>query len=280
MNQRESVKKIGGNALGRCLVSVFIWTMAWGTTLDVKADDDQSPINFGASDLTESFRKKFQIGAIKIDGDDAQVGIDACEDEMSPQECAAFQEAIFRKITSKTEDSLLGFLRDFTIRMQHKFGSNEEREKRSAVYLEVGGGKHIYPELFEKLIIVQDGKIIKNMNCGSRKFVICDDSNIQQELFTNDRLYEAFKRGKAKFFVYHKACNALVRLYFLQKSEFPIPFQPDKKPYQTVKNFLKVVFIGGVCYYLLGNCVKDVKQIGTQLANMCKFPLCMFGNNR
>ncbi|MDR2806777.1 MAG: hypothetical protein LBB11_01305 [Puniceicoccales bacterium] len=277
MDQRENMKKMGRNALRHCLISVFTWSMVSKTIL-VNAESDQPSIDFEAPSLTKSFLKKFKIGEDLMEGDNATIGIKPCQ--MSLEYRAALQQAIFQKRILKDERELLAFWQNFTINRQNASGIYR---KRSAIYLEVGGGKYIYPELFEQLVIAQNGRIIKNMHCSSRKLIVRDDDNIQQELRTNIRLCKAFKSGKGKFFVYHKFRNALVSLYPIKEDELvannaPMPsfkkkdnkaiLTQNKDSGQRTKNCLKMALVGGICYYILKYCAKSVSRIKTCLANI------------
>ncbi|MDR2806780.1 MAG: hypothetical protein LBB11_01320 [Puniceicoccales bacterium] len=278
-------KFIGRDTVRHCLF-LLSWAATLMSTLSIDAKNDQAPINFEASNLTPHFYEKFQIGTHKMQGDDILLYIEPCQ--MSFEGRQALQRAILQRILLKNENELLKFWEEFTSPPQDK-----PNLKKSAIYLEIGEGKRLYSELFEKLIIAQEGSIVKNINCGSRKLVIRDDHNIQEELRNNTQLIQDFETGKAKFFIYHKLCNALVTLCYIEDDEFiesdehpPFIVAESKKVLsqshglrENAKRYLVIAYLGGLCYLVLSRCVKRVKQIGAGLANILKIPYIIFGNS-
>jgi hypothetical protein len=99
---------------------------------------------------------------------------------------------------------------------------------RKIVLLQVGKGIHCCSELFEWLIIFgPDGRVLNNLHHGYRSifgdgvspnrsaiYLIKDDSIILQKLLDSIDLGEGLKRGEVVFFVYHRACNSVTKLYY------------------------------------------------------------------
>jgi hypothetical protein len=70
---------------------------------------------------------------------------------------------------------------------------------KTVIYLDVGKGECLYPELFETLIIVHEGEIIVKLRNEYQKDIVKDNQNIRDRLENNTRLDEAFQDGTVDF---------------------------------------------------------------------------------
>jgi hypothetical protein len=175
--------------------------------------------------LPQAFRDKFAVGRYKIRGNSPfSLCTKSCS-ILSQREYEKFMDAA----TSENDDKLLQFFRDFT------------RNGKDIVYLFVYEGIHIgsvvlYPELFRKLIITRNGRIITNMNCAwHRVFFIpyMDDHNIQQELCDESSLIiRGLIDKKTEFFIYHKGRerSVLTSLYLKNPPPPQIPTSSSPVP--------------------------------------------------
>ncbi|MDR2806781.1 MAG: hypothetical protein LBB11_01325 [Puniceicoccales bacterium] len=227
---------------------------------NIDAKNDQKSINFEASSLPEAFYRKFQVG---------ENNIEPCE--MSDACRQAFQKAISQRILMNNENEFLKFWAGFTSSTR-----KVPNLKHGAVYLEISQKQQYYPELFEKLIIAENGEIIKNMNCELKQFSAYDDSNIKEELRTNSKLIKYFKARKVGFFIYHKSCNALVSIrnaadmakeHAFSGTQNSAPPKIQIKQHKAtpaeshqsngnLKTYATVACLGGVVGCLLGSCLK------------------------
>ncbi|MDR0418097.1 MAG: hypothetical protein LBH08_01505 [Puniceicoccales bacterium] len=260
------------NVLGH-LFSIFnISTYAKETdvALSIKCDTERLP---------KKFREKFQLGKYRIDESDGDIRIRSFDIDSENKKKIVDVLRVKRKLLnlSKFNDEILMFLKSFTTHSHHKI----------VIYLGVGGGIYLYPELFERLIIVKNGVVEWDLKHGygslffddfrkTRDLIhsVKDDRNIQQFLQKNFDLGEDFCEGKAKIFVYHRPCNSLTSLYFDRHDDDVASI--DKK--RTIAARAKDVIIWSIAWKitsLLANFLSSVPLVGSTVGLVVTFIGCV-----
>jgi hypothetical protein len=193
----------------------------WPATANAEkivTDGGNLPIKVKTSRLPEAFRKKFQLGDYRIDESDGDIRIKDFDMDFESREKivnAIGDERRFFNFHGKKEG-----VRDFWA----TYAKNNPG--RTVVYLEVGSHTYFFQELFERLIVVDYKNIKQDRRNGyrspfgrfseTRTMMCCigDDRNLQDALRNDSELSEAFRAGRVKIFIYHKAVKSLTSLYF------------------------------------------------------------------
>ncbi|MDR2807337.1 MAG: hypothetical protein LBB11_04265 [Puniceicoccales bacterium] len=223
-------------------------------TLAVKCDTSRLP---------QCFREKFRIGTYKIDESHGDIRIGSLGMDLKDQkkilEAIRKENALPRlcdiaKLNfRRSKENIEAFWRDFTDHHRHTI----------AIYLEIGGGTYFYPDLFERLIIAQNGCIIEDLRHGYRGpcGLVKDDHNIQKKLWESAALSEAFQRGTAKIFVYHKLCKSITSLYFDLHDEHVAQLDSKRALFFKSKHYLwaitQITF-----FYALWSASHDIPILG------------------
>jgi hypothetical protein len=198
------------------------------------------------SRLPQYFREKFEIGNYKIDESDGDIRIDCCRMGIRDQQ---------KFIESVQDEKILAFWRNFTLNYKNE----------TIIYLEIGGGTYFFPELFEKLVIIRNGKIERNLEHNCKWKFIRNDQNIQAELRESVSLSEDFRRGKAKIFIYHKPCQSLTSLYFDQHDEAVAAIDFKRAIFRKYKSVL--FFVAEVAALLgIGRILSNIPLLGHELS--------------
>jgi hypothetical protein len=297
-------------------------------------------IRVNTSRLPRAFREKFRLGdrGIRRDGEGVVVSgsafqggedtlvngerilfsgiIDESEGDiritcfnLELRDRMALMEAIRSNGKNKNGDSIKNFLKNFTKKSISAGQKLLENGKcKFVMYLEVGDGVYWHVERFERLIIVRDGEIEKNLVCGgkvmvngekkfdqlttSRKkfeamvrnigaklvhgimaigdYFTSDDGNIQNELKTNREFCDAFYGGEAKIIVYHRAVQSLTLLCFEQHDERVAAIDRRRDFFLRSKSAMGFAMCA-LIFYIIGHAVNTVPPLGNNLGIVCRF---------
>ncbi|MDR1591093.1 MAG: hypothetical protein LBR92_03840 [Puniceicoccales bacterium] len=197
-------------------------------------------IRCDTSRLPSDFRQKFRIGNYSINESNGDIRINRCD--MLPCHLPNFIQAI-------SSGNVSNFLADNPM----------DNAGDTIIYLQVGGGLYVYKELFERLIIVQNGQVTENLCHGYRTpwgtfsksmtwaAHINDDRNIVEKLGESTDLGEDFQRGKVKIYVYHRYCNSLTSLHFDRHDEVVSSVDARRASVAKFKNVAQYasIYVGG-----------------------------------